>query len=131
MDGYNNDDFLLSGGVVLHPTDETKASCGENTTILCYATGTNSVTITAKNDSFTFGVHTFERGSYRVAKAGTLDLYLAKAVESAENEYLTDFTVIATENYTGKVSIVSCADVNQHSQLVKILTKGKNIHHIY
>ncbi|CAI8033749.1 hypothetical protein GBAR_LOCUS19043 [Geodia barretti] len=108
--------------VSLYPTDETEASCGEKTTIECTATATNSVTITAKNDSFVFGVHTYERGSAREAKAGTLDLYLAQASVSAENPFLTNFRVIASENYMGKVTIMSCADVNA-VQLVKIRTK--------
>ena len=69
------------------------------------------------------GTHTYERASARVARAGTLDLYLVKAVPT-ENQFLTNFTVAASEIHLGKTTTMVCEDTYE-SKAVAIETMGE------
>ena len=102
--------MMGAGHVFVHPVDETSVDCGEVTRIVCNATDTNVVTITAHNETAILGEHTYERGSPRVATAGTLNLYLVEAVVSSRNAYLTNFNVLVSETYTGGTTYVTCID---------------------
>lgn len=113
----------------LYPADEVKTSCGEETNIVCSATNTNAITIAALNDSYELGKHTYERSSHRLAKAGTLNLYLKETLFD-ENEFLTNFTVTASEQYMGKVTIVNCMDALHVTRYVKIRAQSKQLLHI-
>ena len=101
---------------------KTAVNCGDVATIVCNATNTNRVTIYA-NSSDVFGTHTYERASARVARAGTLDLYLVKAVPT-ENQFLTNFTVAASEIHLGKTTTMVCEDTYE-SKAVAIETMGE------
>ena len=108
----------------LDPELDVRANCGEVAKITCNATDTNAVTITAHNESDILGAHTYERGSSRVAKAGTLDLYLVQAAVSGKNPYLTNFLVNASGTFTGETTYVTCVDTYD-SKNVSIKARSK------
>ena len=119
--------FHLAADVSLYPDGDAHVYCGELTSIVCYATDTNAVTIIAQNDSYTFGRHTYERGSPRAAKAGPLDLNLIDVVVSDKNPLLTNFNVSARKNYTGEVTKITCNDVSMSSKHVIFQANSKYI----
>jgi hypothetical protein len=113
-----------SGHVFLFPSSSETVSCGEVKTILCYADRTPEVTIAARrHPAVSFGSHTYQRNSPRLAKVGPVELNLTDVVVSPVKDSLSNFNVTASERHNGTI-IITCADVYNSSE-VQIITFSK------
>ena len=111
----------------LDPVPVTAAKCGEITRIICYASSTNIITLSAGTSKQSFGSHTYERSSPHLATIGPLKLNLTKATVSPENRYLTNFNVTALEErQLAESVVVECADVSTSAK-VEIKTRSKSL----
>ena len=100
-------------------------SCGEVKTILCYADRTTKVTVAARHPTVSFGSHTYQRNSHRLANVGPVELNLTDVVVSqVKPDSLSNFNVTASERHNGTI-IITCADVYNSSE-VQIITFSKS-----
>ncbi|CAI8006777.1 hypothetical protein GBAR_LOCUS4897 [Geodia barretti] len=114
-----------SGHVFLFPLSSETVSCGEVITIFCYADRTPEVTVAARrHPAVSFGSHTYERNSPRLARVGPVELNLTDVVVSpVKPDSLSNFNVTASERHNGTI-IITCADVYNSSEVL-IITFSK------
>jgi hypothetical protein len=115
--------FLSAGHVFLFPSSPETVSCGEVKTILCYADRTPKVTVAARYPTVSFGSHTYQRNSPRLAKVGPVELNLTDVFVSPVKDSLSNFNITASERHNGTI-IITCADVYNSSE-VQIITFSK------